>query len=135
MPRMTKRFISGLAPEPTRDLQVMDSDLRGFGVRMKPSGAAVYFVRYRTADGSARRLALGKVGTLTPDEARKLAGDRLAAVAKGGDPSGERHAARQAMTVAEVCDWYLASAARGDILGRRGERIKASTTGDGQEPN
>jgi hypothetical protein len=35
-------------------------------------------------------------------------------------------AARQAITVAEVCDWYLASAMRGDILGRQGERIKAS---------
>jgi integrase len=124
---MTKRFIDSLAPNTTRDLQVMDSDLHGFGVRMKPSGAAVYFVRYRTADGESRRLALGKIGTLTPDEARKLARDRLGAVAKGSDPSGDRHAARQAMTVAEICDWYLASAARGDILGRRGERIKPST--------
>ena len=71
MPRMTKRFIDGLAPDPTRDLQVMDSDLRGFGVRMKPSGAAVYFVRYRTADGSARRLALGRVGTLEHERAKR----------------------------------------------------------------
>jgi hypothetical protein len=127
MPRITKRLIDKLAPALGHDLQVMDSELRGFGVRVKPSGAATYFVRYRMADGSARRLALGKVGTLTPDEARNLAADRLGAVAKGGDPSGDRHAAREAMTVVEVCDWYLGAAAKGDILGRRGERIKAST--------
>jgi len=36
---------------------------------------------------------LGKMGTLTPDEARKLAGDALSAVAKGSDPSADRHAA------------------------------------------
>ena len=127
MPRITKRLIDSLAPNPACDLQLTDSDLRGFGVRVKPSGAAAYFVRYRTADGRARRLVLGKVGTLTPDEARKLAADRLGAVAKGADPSRDRHAAREAMTFAEVCNWYLAAAARGDILGRRGEQIKAST--------
>lgn len=105
----------------------MDSALSGFGLRVKPSGAASYFIRYRTPDGRARRLVLGKVGTLTPDEARKLAGQKLAAVATGADPSGARRAARQAMTVGELCEWYLKAAARGEILGRRGERIKAST--------
>ena len=94
---------------------------------MKPSGAASYFVRYRMPDGSARRLALGKVGTLTPHEARKLAGQKLAAVAGGADPSTDRRAARQGMSVAEICDWYLAAAARGEIIGRRGERIKSTT--------
>ena len=127
MPKITKRLVGALAPDPARDSQVMDTDLIGFGVRMKPTGAASYFVRYRTVDGASRRLVLGKVGTLTPDEARKLARDKLAAVAKGADPSGERHAARTAMTVTELCDWYLDAAAKGDILGRRGERIKAST--------
>ncbi len=127
MPKITKRFVDSLKPDPTREVQAMDSDLAGFGVRVMPTGVASYFVRYRTADGSARRLVLGKVGTLTPDEARRLAGERLGTVAKGADPSGERHIKREAMTIAEVCDWYLLAAGRGDIVGRRGERIKAST--------
>lgn len=127
MPKITKRFVDGLRPDATREVQTMDFDLSGFGVRMLPSGVATYFVRYRTPDGTARRLVLGKVGTLTPDEARKLAGQKLAAVAKGADPSGERHAARQGMTIGDLCDWYLSAARRGEILGRRGERIKAST--------
>ncbi|MEI7606468.1 MAG: integrase family protein, partial [Rhodospirillaceae bacterium] len=127
MPKITKRQVDALAPDPARDVQVMDTDLVGFGVRMKPTGAASYFVRYRTTDGASRRLVLGKVGTLTPDEARKLARDKLAAAAKGADPSGERHAARTAMTVTELCDWYLDAAAKGEIIGRRGEQIKAST--------
>jgi integrase len=127
MPKITKRFVDGLRPDPTRETQAMDSDLSGFGVRVLPSGVAAYFVRYRKPDGTARRLALGKIGTLTPEEARKLAGQKLAAVAKGADPSGERRAARQAMTIGELCDWYLSAAGRGEILGRRGERIKAST--------
>src|SRR5262245_48795497 len=85
---------------------------------MKPSGTASYLVQYRNKEGRTRRLVIGKVGTLTPDEARTLAGDALRAVAKGGDPSAERHAVRGAMTVSELCEVYLADAK---------SRIKAST--------
>ena len=125
--KITKRVLDALKPDAVKDVQIMDSEVRGFGVRMKPTCGAAYFIRYKLADGSARRYVLGKVGTITPDEARTLAKEKLAAIAKGADPSAERHAKREAMTVAEVCDWYLAAAATGEIFGRRGERIKAST--------
>ena len=92
--------------------------MKGFGIRMKPSGAASYLVQYRNKEGRTRRLVIGKVGTLTPDEARKLAGDALKAAAKGGDPSAERHAVRGAITVSDLCDLYLVDAK---------SRIKAST--------
>ncbi len=127
MPKITKRFIDSLKVDPSREQSFMDDTLNRFGVRMKPSGATTYFVRYTLPDGSERRLALGKVGTITPDEARKLASEKLAAVAKGADPSGDRHSVRAALSVAEICDWYLSAAEKGEILGRRGERIKAST--------
>jgi len=125
--RITKRALDSLQPDTGKDVQLMDAEVRGFGVRMKPSGTAAYFIRYKLTDGSERRYVLGKVGTITPDEARALAKEKLAEVAKGNDPSAERHGVRQAMTVAEICDWYLSSATTGDILGRRGARIKAST--------
>jgi integrase len=122
MPRITKRIVDAIRPDPAgHDVFVWDSGsgaLTGFGIRMKPSGAASYVVQYRTGEGRTRRLAIGKIGTLTPDEARALAREKLAAAAKGADPSAERHAARAAMTVAELCDLYLADAA---------PRVKAST--------
>ena len=111
MPKLTKRAVDAIRPDPTgREIFVWDDALRGFGVRMMPSGAASYLVQYRTAEGRTRRLAIGKLGTLTPDEARIEARDKLAAAAKGADPSGQRHAARAAMTVAELCDLYIAEA-------------------------
>jgi hypothetical protein len=118
MPRLTKRVVDVLRPDPDREIFVWDDALRGFGLRLMPSGVASYLVQYRTPEGRSRRLAIGKVGTLTPDEARVLARDKLVAVAKGGDPSAERHAAKTSMTVAELCALYL-SEAEG--------RIKAST--------
>jgi integrase len=120
--KLSKRVVDALRPNPDgKDVFLWDSGdgaLKGFGVRMKPSGTGAYIVQYRTAEGRTRRLALGKVGTLTPDEARALARDKLVAVTKGADPSAERHAARASMTVGELCDLYLAEAA---------PRIKAST--------
>jgi integrase len=64
-------------------------------------------VQYRTRESRTRRLVLGRVGVLAPDEARTLAGEKLKQVAHGGDPSADRHLARAALTVDELSDLYL----------------------------
>jgi integrase len=111
MPRITKRVVDAIRPDPSgKDVFVWDGELRGFGVRMKPSGAGAYLIQYRNVEGRTRRLVVGKLGTLTPDEARDLARRKLAAVADGADPSAERHRVREAITVVELCDWYLRDA-------------------------
>jgi hypothetical protein len=114
MPKITKRTVDALRPDQTgRDVFIWDAGdgaLKGFGVRLKPSGIASFFVQYRNQEGRTRRLVLGRVGELTPDEARRLAADKLKEVRKGADPSADRHAARLALTVAELCDLYLADA-------------------------
>lgn len=113
MPKLSKRTVDAIRPDPAGcDVFVWDSGdgaLKGFGVRMKPSGAASWLVQYRTKEGRTRRLAIGKLGVLTPDEARAIASDKLKEVAKGGDPSADRHRARrEALTIAELADFYLA---------------------------
>jgi integrase len=122
MPKLTKRVVDAIRPDRSgKDVfrwDTGDGALKGFGIRMKPSGAASYLVQYRNKEGRTRRLVIGKVGTLTPDEARNLAGDALRAVARGSDPSAERHAVRGAVTVSELCDLYMV-----ETKGR----IKAST--------
>ena len=114
MPKITKRAVDALRPDPAgRDVFLWDAGdgaLKGFGVRLKPSGAASYIVQYRNKEGRTRRLVIGHVGELTPDEARQLAADRLKEARKGGDPSADRHAARGAMTLSELCDLYLVDA-------------------------
>jgi hypothetical protein len=111
MPKLTKCAVDAISPDSTgRDVFTWDSGdgaIKGFGIRTKPSGASSYLVQYRTKEGRTRRLVLGRVGVLTPDEARDLAGDKLKQVARGGDPSAERHVAREALTVNELADLYL----------------------------
>jgi integrase len=115
MPKITKRTVDSLRPDPTGRDQFLwdagDGAIKGFGVRVKPSGVASYLVQYRNKEGRTRRLVLGRVGVLTPEEARSSAANKLNEAAKGGDPSAERHDARKAMTVAQICDWYLKEAA------------------------
>ncbi len=60
MPKITKRSVDALQPDPAgRELTLWDSELKGFGVRMMPSGVASYFVFYRTTGGRQRKLVLG----------------------------------------------------------------------------
>ena len=127
MAKLTKRTVDSLRPNPERDVFAWDGEIRGFGIRVKPTGVKSYLIQYRNTDGRTRRLVLGKHGTLTAEEARNIARQKLASVARGDDPSAERHAARAGITVAEVCDWYLEHGRGGRILGRNRCPIKVST--------
>ena len=117
MPKLTKRFVDALKPV-TRDTLYRDADLAGFALRAKPSGVQTYVVQYRNSAGRTRKLALGRVGVLTPDEARQRARKALGRVADGADPSATRNAARGAMTVADLCRDYVAAAEKGLVLGK-----------------
>jgi integrase len=127
MPRLTKRIIDALRPAQGADLFAWDNELRGFGVRMKPSGRASYLVQYRTAHGRTRRYAFAKVGTVTPHQARRLAREHLAEVEQGRDPSAERHQRREALTVTQLCREYL-DAARKGVVATRFKRPKRPST-------
>src|SRR6266516_7186346 len=110
MPKITKRVVDALRPDAGAEVFKWDSEMRGFGVRVMASGIASYHIQYRTPEGRTRRMVIGRVGTLTPDEARKIAREKLAAATNGADPSTERRAVRKAMTVSELCDQYVADA-------------------------
>lgn len=127
MARLTKRVIDAIELAGATEQFVWDDQLPGFGLRVKPTGVKSYLIQYRNADGLTRRQVLGKHGVLTPEQARKLAVQKLAAVAAGGDPSAERHAARAGLTVAEVCDWYVTEARAGRLLSLGRRPLKASS--------
>ena len=87
-----------------------DTDLKGFGLKVMPTGTKTFIVEYRVTGGRAapkRRLTLGKVGALTADEARDLAKLALGRVHAGADPAADKAKLRAEMTFDKVCDLYL----------------------------
>jgi Arm DNA-binding domain len=73
--QITKRSVDALKPAAT-EYFLWDKKLAGFGVRVQTTGVRSYVVKYRAGSGRStptRRVTLGALGKLTPDEARKLA--------------------------------------------------------------
>jgi integrase len=108
--KITKRSVDGLEAA-EKAFVVYDSELSGFGVRVAPSGSKTYVVEYRPGSGgrSVRsvRLALGRHGVITADEARKLARDRLAQARHGNDPAAQRRQEREAKTVNQIAEIWM----------------------------
>ena len=87
-----------------------------------------YVLKYRTTGGRQRWQTIGRHGVpWTPDTAREEARRLLGAVVQGSDPAADKHAARHALTVSELCDNYLADAESGRLLIRGGRTKKPAT--------
>ena len=103
--KITAKTVSQLRPGQI----ISDTEIRGFSARCWPSGAISFDLRYRTPSGQRRRLSIGLHGTLTADEARKLAKKRVGEVADDRDPVAERKVvtAKAANTVNAVLDNFV----------------------------
>ncbi len=107
MPVLTKRLVDAAAPRET-EYQVYDGEIPGLALRVNPNSRKVYTLFYRTLSGRKRTLTLGVHGAITPEQARRLAKDRLAEVTRGGDPAGERQRSRYAPDLAALIERYRA---------------------------
>src|SRR4029077_18895957 len=65
-----------------KPFEIYDSRLSGFTVRVQPSGVRSYYARF----GRNRRVAIGQVGMIEPDEARERCQRVLGNVAHGRHP-------------------------------------------------
>lgn len=112
--KITKYALEAKLREARADGQssfVYDTELRGFGARVSPTGVS-FFVEYRLGGraGRNRRMAIGRFGELTVDEARRKAKRLRADISDGVDVMQRRDEARLRMTAdsfATVVERYL----------------------------
>ena len=113
--RITKRVVDAFRAEIlsgglTADRIVFDSLDLGFVLRVRKSGGMSYAVEYKAGRGRGaptRRVTLGPVGRITPDEARKAARKVLGSVARGEDPAAEQVRQRRSLPLSEVIEIFL----------------------------
>lgn len=123
--KLTKTAIDRIKP-PANGYQIhWDETLKGFGLRVTAAGSKS-FIAQAKIDGKTRRVTIGKFGTFTADQARKMARVELADMSQGVDPVAERKRKRaEAVTLQEVVDDYKANRRT-----RAGLPLKESTKAD-----
>lgn len=107
MPKLTIRLIAQL--HAGGDSFVWDEQVPGFGVRCR-QGQKSYVLQYRVLGGRGsrqRRVTLGRVGTVSLDDARVLAQEYLRGVRYGQDPAGARQAMRAAPRIEDLAERYM----------------------------
>src|SRR5262245_60253887 len=90
---LTSRSVESLKPKGTRQ-EIPDSLLPGLYLLVQPSGSRSWAVRYRV-HGRSKKYTIGAWPAIDLKSARVLGAAALRAAAGGGDPAGEKRAARQ----------------------------------------
>lgn len=106
--KLKKRVIDAIKSS-DGDCILWDSELAGFGLRVRAGGSKTFIAQYRAGGGrtgQSRRFTIGRYGTLTVEEARLEARGVLLAAAKGEDPAARRKAKRKEMRLSELVDQF-----------------------------
>jgi integrase len=87
--KLMRKSVTGLEPG-----VYYDTDLKGFGLRINSGGTGTWFAEYRPGAGgrgvAKKRMSLGRLDRLSPDQAREAANKVLAQVQLGSDPAAAK---------------------------------------------
>ena len=104
--RLIKTTVDAITPPEKGQAIYRDDKLKGFGLRVTPSGAKSFIVETRV-NGRTRRETLGRFGPLTVELARHEAQKYIGLVATGIDPRARvREATARNVTLKEVFEEY-----------------------------
>ncbi len=106
MPKLTKNYIDKITAPADKEAFHWDDSLKGFGLRVTPTGKITYIVQGRV-NGSSPRISIGPHGVFTVDQARDVAREHLRSMRMGIDPRAvAKKEAAQRVTLRDVADGY-----------------------------
>ncbi|MBX9620917.1 MAG: site-specific integrase [Alphaproteobacteria bacterium] len=85
--KLTKRVVESAAPNPTKRIEIWDTEVTGFYVRVYPTGKKTYFLQYRNKKRETHKIKIGVHGSITTELARQKAIELSLSVGAGEDPS------------------------------------------------
>ena len=92
--RITITLIKSLKPK-EKPFEVRDTELKGFLLRVQPSGAMNYYYSYRSKEGTRKRFRIGSVTNVSPNQARDAAENVSAEVIQGVDVAIQKKQLKQ----------------------------------------
>lgn len=105
--RISKRTVDALEPPLKGEVWIWDDTVKGFFVRVYPSGRKTYALKYRIGKKQAI-FTIGSHGSpWTPEQARAAAISALEGVRRNVCPAAHKAALKQALTVSELIERYL----------------------------
>ena len=107
--KLTTATVASTTLDPgVTDKIFFDSDVPGFGLRVRSSGLRNYVFQYKVG-GATRRIAIGTASAITVAQARKTASELHARVRLGFDPSSEKRerVSRAADTFGALAEKFL----------------------------
>ncbi len=104
--KLSKSLIDSLKPDGSRRADYFDESMRGFFLRVEPSGTKTFYQFYRNKGGRGRNFKLGRYGAITLSQARDLASACMYEVYKGNDPSADRSGHRRDPTVSDLAKLF-----------------------------
>lgn len=106
--KLTKGYVDRVRPG-AKDEFHWDSEIRGFGLRVTPTGKTTFIVQGRVeGTGKEARITVGPYGVFTVDQARDVAREHLRTMRLGTDPRDlKRQDEAMAVTLGQVCTSYV----------------------------
>jgi integrase len=102
-------YIVRRLPEPAKGNKIFyDSEVTGFGCRVTAAGSRAFVLNYRARNRREHRCTIGSFPTWGTVAARKEAAELKKTIDRGGNPVGELKAYRDAPTVNDLADRFLA---------------------------
>lgn len=109
MQRITKTLILKIDPSiETRDRDISDTEIRGFGIRIRPNVDPAFYFRYQSPKTKKiRLLSIGSVKDIELETAREIAREYRGYLAKGTDPQDARRASPKNTTILDLYNRYF----------------------------
>ncbi len=107
MPKLTKRFVESVIPDSHKMIKHWDSELKGFGLIVLPSGRRTYCVQYRNVNRVKKMFKIGTHGQVTTEEARSLAKKYLGGAVHGHDPAKKKKDNQSLPTMNDLARDYV----------------------------
>lgn len=105
MSRLTKKIIES-SPLKAKPYFIFDTSIKGFCVRITPTGNRTYYVQY-IKNKKVKRFAIGNHGIITCENARDKAIKLLASIKDNFDPQHDKQQKNNELTLSELSQRFM----------------------------